>query len=124
MSIIDVMDMEYKGFEGSIKKIEYPRKLIKEFNRDYKDMSLRSWWYCGYIHVPATIDIRKVKDRIDDIFHGGITYEEHRAKYSILGFDCNHANDTDTHNTIDFVKGIIEEAIDYLDNIDEGDLHD
>lgn len=104
MSIIDVMDMEYKGFEGSIKKIEYPRKLIKEFNRDYKDMSLRSWWYCGYINVPATIDIRKVKDRIDEIFHGGITYEE--------------------HNTIDFVKGIIEEAIDYLDNIDEGDLHD
>lgn len=79
MSIVDVMDMEYKGFEGSIKKIEYPRELIEDFNKEYKDMSLRSWWYCGYIHVPATID---------------------------------------------FVKGIIEKAIDYLDNIDEGDLHD
>lgn len=124
MSIIDVMDMEYKGFEGSIKKIEYPKELIDEFNKEYTDMSLRSWWYCGYIHVPSTIDIKKVKDRIDVIFHGGITYEEHRAKYSILGFDCNHAGDTDETNTIDFVKGIIKKAIDYLDNIDGGDLHD
>lgn len=123
MSITNVVDMEYKGFEGSIKKIEYPRELIEEFRNEHKDMSLRSWWYCGYIHVPATIDIRKVKDRIDDIFHGGITYEEHRAKYSILGFDCNHANDTDETNTIEFVEGIIKAAIDYLSNIDEGDLH-
>ena len=43
MSIIDVMDMEYKGFEGSIKKIEYPRELIEDFNKEYKDMSFRSW---------------------------------------------------------------------------------
>lgn len=69
MSITNVVDMEYKGFEGSIKKIEYPRELIDEFTKEHKDMSLRSWWYCGYIHVPTTIDIRKVKDRIDDIFH-------------------------------------------------------
>lgn len=34
MSIIDVMDMEYKGFEGSIKKIEY-FKSKEDFERVY-----------------------------------------------------------------------------------------
>lgn len=34
MSIVDVMDMEYKGFEGSIKKIEYFESMEK-FNQAY-----------------------------------------------------------------------------------------
>lgn len=123
MGITNVVDINYKGFEGSITKIEYPRELINDFKNQYGDMSGRSWWYCGYIHVPVTIDVRKVKDRINEIFHGGITYEEHRAKYSILGFDCNHESDTDEQNTVEFVEGVIKEAIDYLNNLDEGDLN-
>lgn len=53
--------------------------------------------------------------------HGGITYEDFLNGFGItpnltvLGFDCNHKNDGDEENTIEFVENNLKEVIDFIE---------
>lgn len=88
-------EFNYKGYACEIKKIDYTDENIER--------------------------LFSSKDDIDNIMHGGITYEENYKDSKILGFDCNHAFDTDEENTIEFVENNLKEVIDFIEGGKEND---
>lgn len=106
-------EFNYKGYACEIKKIDYTNENIEGLFKSNEDISMRKWWYCGYVVVPKSK--LELKDDIDNIMHGGITYEENYKDSKILGFDCNHAFDTDEENTIEFVENNLKEVIDFIE---------
>lgn len=53
----------------------------------------------GYINVPTDITEEKFND-IENLSHGGITYDEHEGDYRVLGFDCAHYSDMTPYHII------------------------
>lgn len=106
-------EYNYKGYECAIKKIDYTNENIDELFSSKEDISWRKWWLCGYIFLPNSK--LELKDDIDNIMHGGITYEDKFSEITVLGFDCNHLMDTDDHNTIEYVENNLKEVIDFIE---------
>lgn len=96
-------EYNYKGYECAIKKIDYTNENIDELFPAEEDFSGRKWWLSGYIFLPNFK--LELKEDINNIMHGGITYEDFLNGFGItpnltvLGFDCNHKNDGDDSTT-------------------------
>lgn len=108
-----VRNFEYKGYKCSITKVSYPQDVIDSAMEEHDDMSGRISWYCGYIELPFS-EKEKYNDIIDNIMHGGITYEEKYKDTVILGFDLNHKDSVDYPNTEDFVENNLRAVADFI----------
>lgn len=53
----------------------------------------------GYINVPTDITEEKFND-IENLSHGGITYDKPAGEYRVLGFDCAHYSDMTPYHII------------------------
>lgn len=119
-------EFNYKGYECAIKKIDYTNENMDESFFSSEDFSGRKWWLSGYIFLP-NFKV-ELKDEINNIMHGGITYEDLRKGFGItpdltvLGFDCNHRRDTNEHNTIEYVENNLKEVIDFIEEKLEGEI--
>lgn len=117
-----VKEFNYKGYACDIKKIDYTDENIEGLFSSKEDYSMRKWWYCGYVFLP-NFKV-ELKDDINNIMHGGITYEYEYEGTTVLGFDCNHATDTDEHNTIEFVENNLKAVIDFIEKEQENGKSD
>nr|WNL48684.1 hypothetical protein [Caudovirus D_HF5_2C] len=106
-------EYNYKGYECAIKKIDYTNENIDELFSAEEDFSGRKWWLSGYIFLPNSK--LELKEDINNIMHGRITYEDKFSEITVLGFDCNHKNDGDEENTIEFVENNLKEVIDFIE---------
>ena len=119
--MIDVVkEFKYREYECIVKKIYYSEEDIRGLFSLGEDVRpIRTEWYCGYVVVPNSK--LKFKDDVDNILHGGITYQESFPKYTVWGFDCNHSISTDEHNNIEFVENNLKEAIDFIEKGQENE---
>lgn len=96
-----------------LRKLITLTKNINELFESEEDISGRKWWLSGYIFLPNSK--LELKDDINNIMHGRISYEDKFSEITVLGFDCNHKNDGDEENTIEFVENNLKEVIDFIE---------
>jgi hypothetical protein len=106
--------LKINGFDCLIRKTKY----------NVNDNS--SHWYCGYVIIPEE-NILCGHDYTDKEFpeldvHGGITYARFEDDDWVIGFDCNHCQDSSDpfspkHKPIEYVKAELVKLTDQLNRL-------
>lgn len=103
------LNINYKGIELTVKR--HPQ----------------SGHLNGYINVPTDITEEKF-NAIENLSHGGITYDEQEGDYIVLGFDCAHYSDMTPYAVISFsdshyrdLKYVLNTLKDMADCLKEGE---
>jgi hypothetical protein len=86
-----VFEANINGYDCRIVKAEW--EIASTWNGE-------KYWYNGYVTLPKSHKwVKKSYDEIDCAVHGGLTYKEGRE----IGFDCNHAYDTNVAQNFEYV---------------------
>lgn len=122
MDINTIKEFNYKGFDCIVKRVGFTHKdlgVLEAINiTGSDDFSMRNWWLCGYVILPADHPLNgEHYDDINDIIdvHQGLTYSDNGENNTwVIGFDCNHLGDGDKVNTEEYVVSQIQIVVDQL----------
>ena len=94
-----IFQANINGYDCRIVKAEWETTL---------NLNMEKYWYNGYITLPKSHKwVKKSYDEIDCRVHGGLTYKEGCE----IGFDCNHAGDTNKVQNFEYVLNQVAELI-------------
>lgn len=112
---------EYRGYELIVRIVGHGKDVANPFFYPGNN-----YWYCGYVVIPKDspfygMDYEDLKDDIR--VHGGLTFsgELDGIDGYLLGFDCNHANDSNLIQNETYTVKECERLIDQLIHLSEVD---
>lgn len=123
MEINTIKEFNYKGFDCIVKRVGFSRQdkhavLDAIGISGSTDFSMRNWWLCGYVILPADHPLNgEHYDDLNDVIdvHQGLTYSDNGENNTwVIGFDCNHLGDGNKENTEEYVVSQIQSVVDQI----------